>query len=443
MKFTVVICSLFCVVISSTVCFARVEFSPRLTLSEEYNDNIFLQPIDEESDYITTVAPGLGAAFEMDPLNLYLDYSLEYRKYQDHQEEDETNLRDIQRGLILAQLLPGRDFNLDLTQEFSNVPIDTRLPSSEANARVNRTNLSRFVVRPRYHHLLTPTLGLYLDYQYENWRYQSPQGDDLEGQSVQLGVIKKLSPRLSVLVGGQGGVFNARFTPDYDVAAAYGGVSVRPLPSLTIDVVAGQAWLDFEGDADEETLIGDVLARLALGEKLSTGVGYSEDFFSATDLGLYQRKRARLLVGWNNPDERYTGAGLYSWRRNYPDPGQDQLSRLLAGEGSTRSFWELSLYSQREDYYSVNRDDRETGTELSTRLQLTSSWDLLAGGQLAELKLRPEQETVKRYTADLGIEYQFRFLTLGLHYFYREDDSDNDNNDFRNNIGFLQVGLGF
>lgn len=446
MKFTIAMCSLFCgLVVSQSVCFARVEVHPRLTLREEYNDNIYLEANNKNDDYITTVAPGLGVQLETMPLNLFLDYSLEYRKYQNNDSEDETRLSDIQRGLALARIFPDQEFQINLTQEFTRVPIDNRLPSNTANTLVNKTSLSRSVVQPRWHHRFSPTFDLFLDYQYENWVYQSDLGDDLEGQSVNGALIKKISPRLSLLVGGKGGTYNSKFTLDYDQVTGFAGLSVQLTPALSLDAVGGHTWINFKGwnTSDEEDVVADVLARLALGGKYSAGLGFSQDFRNATDQGIYRHQLARAILGWREQPRSMVGDGVYSWQGNYPAAGQDLLSRLLAGEPGERSFWELSLYAMRDRFYSVQREDREAGVAFTSRTMLARNWDLLLGGRIAALEFRPADENVDRQVVDTGVEYLFNQFTVGLHYIYWKDDSDRNINDFVNNIGYLELKVQF
>ena len=53
----------------------RVELTPRISVSEVYNDNIYLDYTNEESDYLTTVSPGINLTMSSQHTSLSLDYS--------------------------------------------------------------------------------------------------------------------------------------------------------------------------------------------------------------------------------------------------------------------------------------------------------------------------------------------------------------------------------
>ncbi len=58
----------------STTAHARMEFNPFINLSEEYNDNIYLDASDEEDDWITTIEPGFSLTYDSHRLEAEIDY---------------------------------------------------------------------------------------------------------------------------------------------------------------------------------------------------------------------------------------------------------------------------------------------------------------------------------------------------------------------------------
>jgi len=66
----------------------RKEFTPRISIGQEFDDNIYLDNIDEKSDYITTASPGFN--LKLSSLNsfLTLDYSPTWVWYNDYDEND-------------------------------------------------------------------------------------------------------------------------------------------------------------------------------------------------------------------------------------------------------------------------------------------------------------------------------------------------------------------
>ena len=56
---------------------SRVEITPRISASEVYDDNINLDNTNEESDYLTTVSPGINLTMSSQRTSLSLEAFLE------------------------------------------------------------------------------------------------------------------------------------------------------------------------------------------------------------------------------------------------------------------------------------------------------------------------------------------------------------------------------
>ena len=53
---------------------AAFQIEPRLQLREEFTDNLFLDDRDEESDFITTINPGIVLSYQARLLELVVDF---------------------------------------------------------------------------------------------------------------------------------------------------------------------------------------------------------------------------------------------------------------------------------------------------------------------------------------------------------------------------------
>jgi hypothetical protein len=67
---------------------AQVLFTPSLTLSEEYTDNLFMTPDNETDEYITTAGLGLTGQVIWRTAGLELNYSPSYIKHDDNDDND-------------------------------------------------------------------------------------------------------------------------------------------------------------------------------------------------------------------------------------------------------------------------------------------------------------------------------------------------------------------
>ena len=63
----------------------RIEITPRITVQEEYDDNIFLRNTNIVSDFTTTLSPGIKVVANSDTNGIDLDYELGWVKY--HRED--------------------------------------------------------------------------------------------------------------------------------------------------------------------------------------------------------------------------------------------------------------------------------------------------------------------------------------------------------------------
>lgn len=158
---------------------ARFEFNSYINLSEEYNDNIYLDPSDDkESDWITTIEPGISLEYDSHRLEANLDYSMIFRLYSSNSSEDETNLKDVSRAHGGLTLFPDSSFNLNADGEISRVIMDDRERSSDENDFINKATLYHYTINPSYNLRLGSSLNLTLDYFFEQAIYEEIEDTD-------------------------------------------------------------------------------------------------------------------------------------------------------------------------------------------------------------------------------------------------------------------------
>jgi len=106
----------------------QVTFEPRVSVSEEYSDNIYLTQEDPHADFITTVTPGFTAQLLTRRSGVELSYDPGYAMYADHSENDtwrhdaslrawmefsrETRLEISDRFLRTEDPLSGEDIDI-------------------------------------------------------------------------------------------------------------------------------------------------------------------------------------------------------------------------------------------------------------------------------------------------------------------------------------------
>jgi hypothetical protein len=352
-------------------------------------------------------------------LELELDYSLYFRKYLDHAEEDETSLSDTQRGRATAVFFPERDFSLILEDEYSRVTIDVRRPDVEENFFVNKSNLNRLLINPRYRYRAIATFEAVFDYRFEDFAYNAVEGDDAKSHTGSLRLSKELSRHFTANLDYSAEQRNNKWSDDYLRQSLTGGFFQQVSRRLTLEARGGAGTVDYDhrNAADTTIFIGEAAVRYALSPRLRTRLRYSEDFAIATIDGLFQRRLAEAGLSY--------GAA----------PGADDQAKRLAVD--------LAFAWTRDDYLEIDREDRSLGVALTGRLPLARNLALLASGYYRDLTFRPESENVDRYGLGSGLEYRLRRLRVTLNYLYRDSDSDIQANDYRNNIVALAASLHF
>ena len=125
-------------------------FTPRLTVSELYSDNITLAPSDaEKSDFVTVIEPGISASFNGNRLDFVFDYTMQNLLYAHNSEFNDTNHQlDLD---ATAEFFRDRLF-LDMNGSLSQQSVDTEEQLSDDNIADsdNRRDVTTFSLSPYY-----------------------------------------------------------------------------------------------------------------------------------------------------------------------------------------------------------------------------------------------------------------------------------------------------
>lgn len=120
----------FVMVLILTLCFsyqflyaAQLEFTPFVIASEQYDDNIFLSPNNEEDDFITTLSLGMEARLQGRTNGVELHYVPSYEWYKDNSDFDGW----IHNGLFRF----WQDFSANTHLEIRNSYLQSRDPLGE------------------------------------------------------------------------------------------------------------------------------------------------------------------------------------------------------------------------------------------------------------------------------------------------------------------------
>lgn len=415
---------------------AELTLTPSLSVREEYNDNIELTRDNRIDDFITTINPSLGISLKTSILELSADYGLNFSIFAKNSDRNETDLTEAQRAKVdtTLTLMPERLF-LKVSDVFERVPIDERDQVAYDNIFVNLTNTNRLVVNPYLQYPITSTLMLNAGYTYDNVWYDDPEGDDSQSHMATVGLTQQFGDRLSVF-----GSYSYRWyrpereqTQPYDSQTATIGAAVAVTPKLSVSGYFGRVRFDYDAvtlqvripviDGTTGAVVGyltgttekkayssssaiwNAQANYTLTDRVKIGLGYSQSFSDSVDEGNVKNRTVTGSIGYD-----------------------------------AKIPMSLSVFHTRAKYQLRDRQDESTGGVLSFGLPLTPEITLRVDGTYSYLTFEPDSEKVDRYGVRTGFDYQLLpRATVGVGYTYNRENSNVDENDYSNNIAFLQA----
>lgn len=388
----------------SSVVWAAVEITPRFSLAEEYNDNVYLTESDRQDDWITTIEPGISLLYNQRSLELALDYSLLYRFYKNNSDEDLDSFRDVQRGTLDALFFGGRPFTLTARGTITRETLDERDRDLEFNDTVNRSTVYRVSVTPEYRWRIAPTLATVVSYSLNLVDYAASEGNDyLEHQGL-VTIEKNISQALDVWVRYRYLEHdNDDDLEDFDRHDASVGGRYQIGARTSVAAMIGRTKVEYDSGLDAEGSIWSTDLSYLLTDSLTLALLYLQDYrVTATD-GLSRSREASLSTIYTRPITSVTAAVF--WR-------------------------EL-------DYIRQDRVDESYGATLGLTRHLSQAFTAGVDTGYERASNRGPDEKFHRYIfgTSLGFEYR-RFLTT-LSYRYRLNDSDISGRDYRNNIVIL------
>jgi len=389
----------------SLISVSRAELSliPTISLREEYNDNIFLAPYNEEDDFLTTISPAIALTYAAAGMDLSLDYRLDFDFYAYNADRNEIR----QLGRFESTVSPYRDiFFIKVSDVFARVPIDVRRQVALDNLLTNTTDSNRFIVNPYLEYPLSETFRARVGYTYENIWYATGVGDDAENNSADLSIIKEISSKMKASLTYTYLSHRPDRTEDYDRQNAGLGIDYKISPKLSLNAGAGQTWFAYKTGTEFDSTIWNIKADYLLTESLALSAGYSESFSDSVNVGAYKRKSSTGVISY-----------------------------------SGKSTVTLRAFRTVDKYIIADREDRSRGVALGSSIPLTSRITGTLTGRYTYYEFFPQEENVDRYGLGLSFNYSLRLLTATLGYTHNLNDSDIEADDYRNNIAWLRVRL--
>ncbi len=400
--FALIAC-LFC----SANLWAEAEVHPRVSVSEEYNDNIYLSDDDAEDDWITTISPGLNLSYNNRSIRALIDYSMRFRFYADHTDENDDRFKDVQRGSASILFFEGRPFTLTLSEVISRESISQRDTLFSDGDLTDSTTVYRTSISPQYRWHLSSSWSLVTSYDFHHTEYVDAAGDDYLEHVGRLSLQKVLSSNTTLSANTTYSVNDSDDDRnDYSEQSYTLGVEQQFGPRTSLSVEGGYSIVDYDNGGTSDSFTGTADFRYRVTAALTYFLTYSHDFITSINDGITQTTEVSTGVNYQ----------------------KDVLTSSL------------ELYLRNTDYERSNQEDQSWGVryDLSYSLSrnLRSSFDL--GYEHASYE--PEGINADLYKLGASLAYNYRRIDTSLGYRLKIKESDAD---YINNIVTLTVGVHF
>ena len=388
----------------------RVEITPRISVSEVYDDNINLDNTNEESDYLTTVSPGINLTMSSQRSSLSLDYSPTWVWYDENDQNDTVrHAGTLAFGQELSQYIR---FNLTDTYIRSEEPLETTEGVESARSTRNTYQRNTGTAGLRYqfgpednagvaysNNLLLnedPTLddgtiqnlsadmnywftiknGIQLNYGFTKaifWRDDGGlPGDDYDGNEAGIRYIRRFSrqTRASAGYGFTNRIFQGA-TEDYEVHELGVDLGHDFSPSLSLSLGIGYFWQLNEVSENETGYTYDALLEKRFNRgsfSIGGSGGWDEAYLEAERRGFTRFWSANTSIEYRLLERLTCYAGA-SFRHD--KDSANRKSETMRGNGGLRLAFLRWFFATLDYSYAERDDDINTEDYKVNRVMLT------------------------------------------------------------------------
>ena len=259
---------------------APLTIVPSFTLSEEYNDNVFLDNRNRKSDFITGFTPGIAISYERPTYRLAAGYSFTAELFA--QETQESHAFDRQNFFLDTMWKVDPFLTLSLTDTFI-FSTDTNLIAKESVATGRDRSLGNTLgVGAAYQLTEFWTLRGGASYTLERFSRSGLQDSDV--YRVNVGADRRLSSRLTVGAGYEFGYFDIDNEEKTTTHTPRIGAAWRATDTITLALSGGPT---VEVRKSGETRVTPAITA-SYGQKVwfgSVGLSYDRSVGTAGGLG--------------------------------------------------------------------------------------------------------------------------------------------------------------
>ena len=173
---------------------ADSSFTPSLTVSEEYTDNVYAST-NKRSDFITSILPGFAATYKAPLWDWSLGYSFAYHYYARNSETNDNNHNINATGLV--KIIDEKLF-LELSDVYTKVSLNNTRDTTGDSISNNQTDQNIGTVSPYLVLHPTTNLNFKAGYRYINTWYKDSGTVNKQDHQGFVNASYELSPKISI-----------------------------------------------------------------------------------------------------------------------------------------------------------------------------------------------------------------------------------------------------
>ena len=333
---------------------AELTFRSGITVSEEYNDNLFLTPDDRVTDYVTRAMPSVNLHYGTDFWNWDVNYAYDYRHYaRRNREDDETQSADARNRTELIKNI----LFLEMRDVYSRISLDVARDFTSESQFVNQTDRNVFTLNPYLMLKSDSPYSAVLGYRYIKTWYEDPLAIDTVADIGYAEVAAALSSRLTFTTG-------ATFTHEesnarrFDRIDVYAGPHYTYAPNSYVYVSAANSRLDF-GEGGHAT---HLLWKAGLTHQYSTMTASVEASLSFISDPLGVLRREDRYMGTVRKETARTSFSISGGMTEYRNAKTKNLESTTYRLGGTMRYTLTPRSSLSLDLSTARQKDYQTST---------------------------------------------------------------------------------
>ena len=328
---------------------------PGVTVSGEYNDNLFLTGTDQVRDTITRMMPFLYLEYATDFWNWNAEGAYDYRHYTEGSRDDETARR---LAVSNRTEVVKHHVIVEMTDRYDRVSLDATRDYTAESSFINQSESNIFAIHPHIVLRQDASSSATAGYAYRNTWYKDPSAVDTESTAGYAEAMTRLTSRATFTAG----VRRMRLTSDaltFDKFDIYAGPAYVYAPGSSLFLAGGRSRIDF-GEGRRETRAFWSAGLLHRYSTVTVSIESGSDTIPDPLLVLRREDRASAAI---RRETARTLVEISGSTADYRDPQSDRLENSVQRLGgrarhalTPRTWISLDLSEDRyKDYRNSTR----------------------------------------------------------------------------------------